>query len=70
MGGRIRAGVNYSSMDVESDQSESPTESTSGRGWSPDEVTVSKDMKTLGVSVNVIPGRGVDQLRVLVLSKN
>lgn len=43
-------------------------ESTEGGGWSPDEVTVSKDMKTLGVSVNVNPGRGVDQLRVLVLS--
>ena len=43
-------------------------EPTKGGGWSPDEVTVSKDMKTLGVSVNVNPGRGVDQLRVLVLS--
>ena len=45
-------------------------EPTEGGGWSADEVTVSKDMKTLGVSVNVNPGRGVDQLRVLVLSKD
>lgn len=44
-------------------------EPTEGGGLSADEVTVSKDMKTLGVSVNVNPGRGVDQLRVLVLSK-
>ncbi|EMB18915.1 FecR domain-containing protein [Rhodopirellula europaea] len=44
-------------------------EPTEGGGLSADEVTVSKDMKTLGLSVNVNPGRGVDQLRVLVLSK-
>ena len=43
---------------------------TRGGGWTPDEVTVSMDTKTLGVSVNVNPGRGVDQLRVLVLSKD
>ena len=46
---------------------------TRGGGWTPDEVTVSKDMKTLGLSVNVVPtgrnSQGVDQLRVLVLSK-
>lgn len=46
------------------------TESTEGGGWSPDEVTISQDMKTLGLSVNVNPVRGVDQLRVLVLSKD
>ena len=47
--------------------------STKGGGWTPDEVTVSMDMKTLGLSVNVVPtgrnSQGVDQLRVLVLSK-
>ena len=31
------------------------TESTEGGGWSPDEVTMSQDMKTLGLSVNVNP---------------
>ena len=46
------------------------SESTEGGGWSPDEVTMSQDMKTLGLSVNVNPVRGVDQLRVLVLSKD
>ncbi|MEM8669381.1 MAG: hypothetical protein AAGG48_17790 [Planctomycetota bacterium] len=40
-----------------------------GGGWTADEVTLSKDMQTLGVSVNVNPLLGVDQLRVLVLSK-
>ena len=49
-------------------------ESTEGGGRTPDEVTVSTDMKTLGLSVNVVPtgrrSRGVDQLRVLVLSKD
>ena len=45
------------------------SESTEGGGWSPDEVTLSQDMKTLGLRVNVNPVRGVDQLRVLVLSK-
>ncbi|MEL7497438.1 MAG: FecR domain-containing protein [Planctomycetota bacterium] len=46
---------------------------TRGGGWTPDAVTVSKDMKTLGLSVNVVPtgrnSRGVDQLRILVTSK-
>ena len=41
-----------------------------GGGWAADEVTVSQDMKTVGLSVNVTPGRGVDQLRVLVRSKD
>ena len=41
-----------------------------GGGWTADEVTVSQDMKTVGLSVNVNPGRGVDQLRVLVRSKD
>ncbi|MEM6689658.1 MAG: FecR domain-containing protein [Planctomycetota bacterium] len=41
-----------------------------GGGWTPDEVTVSKDRKTVGLSVNVNPRVGVDQLRVLVRSKN
>ena len=41
-----------------------------GGGWTADNVTVSQDMKTVGVSVNVNPGRGVDQLRVLVRSKD
>ncbi len=49
-------------------------ELTEGGGRTPDEVTVSTDMKTLGLSVNVVPtgrrSRGVDQLRVLVLSKD
>jgi hypothetical protein len=39
-------------------------------GWAPDQVTLSQDMTTLGLSVNVVPLKGVDQLRVLVLSKN
>ncbi|PHR95146.1 MAG: hypothetical protein COA78_30795 [Blastopirellula sp.] len=39
-------------------------------GLSADEVTVSQDMKTVGLSVNVNPHRGVDQLRVLVRSKD
>ena len=46
---------------------------TRGGGWSPDEVTVAMDMKTLGLNVNVVPtgqhSGGVDQLRVLVLSE-
>lgn len=41
-----------------------------GGGWTADEVTVSQDMQTLGLSVNVNPVRGVDQLRVLVLSND
>jgi hypothetical protein len=41
-----------------------------GGGWSPDEVTLSQDMTTLGLSVNVMPNQGVDQLRVLILSKD
>ena len=49
-------------------------ESTEGGGRTPDEVTVSMDIKTLGLSVNVVPtgrrSQGVDQLRVLVLSKD
>lgn len=41
-----------------------------GGGWTADELTVSQDMKTVGLSVRVNPGLGVDQLRVLVRSKN
>lgn len=41
-----------------------------GGGLMSDEVTASNDMKTLGLSVNVDPVQGVDQLRVLVLSKD
>ena len=41
-----------------------------GGGWTADEVTVSQDMMTVGLSVNVNPGLGVDQLRVLVRSKD
>lgn len=41
-----------------------------GGGWTADEVTVSQDMKTVGLSVNVNPRQGVDQLRVLVRSKH
>ena len=41
-----------------------------GGGWTADEVTVSQDMMTIGLSVNVNPGLGVDQLRVLVRSKD
>ena len=44
-------------------------DSTEGGGRTADEVTVSTDMKTLGLSVNVNPVQGVDQLRVLVFSK-
>ncbi|MEL6105855.1 MAG: FecR domain-containing protein [Planctomycetota bacterium] len=40
-----------------------------GGGWTADEVTVSQDRKTVGLSVNVNPRQGVDQLRVLVRSK-
>jgi ferric-dicitrate binding protein FerR (iron transport regulator) len=39
-----------------------------GEGMSPDEVTLSQDMTTLGLRVNVTT-QGVDQLRVLILSK-
>ncbi|MEM6366367.1 MAG: hypothetical protein AAF745_18215, partial [Planctomycetota bacterium] len=39
-----------------------------GGGWTADEVTISNDMRTLGLSVNVNPMLGVDQLRVLVRS--
>lgn len=39
-----------------------------GGGWTPDEVTLSQDMKTVGLRVNVNPHQGVDQLRVLVRS--
>ena len=46
---------------------------TRGGGWTPDSVTVSKDMQTLGLSVNVVPtgrnSQGVDQLRILVSSE-
>ncbi|MEM6691592.1 MAG: FecR domain-containing protein [Planctomycetota bacterium] len=41
-----------------------------GGGWTADEVTISQDMKTVGLSVNVNPLQGVDQLRVLVRSKD
>ncbi|MEM6777049.1 MAG: FecR domain-containing protein [Planctomycetota bacterium] len=41
-----------------------------GGGWLADEVTISQDMKTLGLSVNVQPVQGVDQLRVLVMSSD
>lgn len=41
-----------------------------GGGLSADEVTLSQDMTTLGLHVNVIPNEGMDQLRVLVLSKD
>jgi len=51
------------------DQVQNPP-STQGGGGTPDEVTVSQDMTTLGLSVNVHPIKGVDQLRVLVLSKD
>ena len=40
-----------------------------GGGWTADDVTLSQDMKTVGLSVNVNPHQGVDQLRVLVRSK-
>jgi ferric-dicitrate binding protein FerR (iron transport regulator) len=39
-------------------------------GMSADEVTLSQDKTTLGLLVNVRPNQGVDQLRVLVLSKD
>jgi hypothetical protein len=51
------------------DQVQNPP-STHGGGGTPDEVTLSQDMTTLGLSVNVNPNQGVDQLRVLVLSKD
>ena len=51
------------------DQVQNPP-STQGGGWTPDEVTLSQDMTTLGLSVNVDPIQGVDQLRVLILSKD
>ncbi|MEM1227901.1 MAG: hypothetical protein AAGJ40_19595 [Planctomycetota bacterium] len=41
-----------------------------GGGWTADEVTVSQDLKTVGLSVNVNPRVGLDQLRVLVRSKD
>lgn len=42
-----------------------------GGGWTADKVTVSQDMKTVGLSVNVNPFvQGVDQLRILVRSKD
>ncbi len=41
-----------------------------GGGWTADEVTISQDMRTVGLSVNVNPRQGVDQLRVLVRSKD
>lgn len=41
-----------------------------GGGLSPDEVTLSQDMSTLGLRVNVDPIQGIDQLRVLILSKD
>ena len=37
---------------------------------SADEVTLSQDKTTLGLRVNVRPNQGVDQLRVLILSKD
>lgn len=46
-----------------------PTTEKIGGGMSPDEVTLSQDMTTLGLRVNVTI-QGVDQLRVLVLSKD
>jgi len=41
-----------------------------GGGMSADEVTLSQDLTTLGLRVNVVPGQGMDQLRVLILSKD
>ncbi|MEM6692488.1 MAG: FecR domain-containing protein, partial [Planctomycetota bacterium] len=38
-------------------------------GWALDQVTLSKDMTTLGLSVNVEPKIGVDELRVLIESE-
>lgn len=43
--------------------------SQQGGGWTPDDVTISQDMRTLGLGVNVNPLLGVDQLRVLVRSE-
>lgn len=51
------------------DQVQNPP-STQGGGGTPDEVTLSQDMTTLGLSVNVNPIQGVDQLRALILSKD
>jgi ferric-dicitrate binding protein FerR (iron transport regulator) len=51
------------------DQVQNPP-STRGGGWTADEVTLSQDMTTLGLSVNVDPIQGVDQLRVLILSNS
>lgn len=42
---------------------------TSGGGRSADEVTLSQDLRTLGLRVNVNPNLGVDEIRVLTLSK-
>ncbi|MBK1875227.1 FecR domain-containing protein [Pelagicoccus mobilis] len=39
-------------------------------GMSPDEVTLSQDLTTIRMSVNVVPDQGVDQMRVLVQSKD
>ena len=47
-----------------------PSNKRIGKGLSADEVTLSQDMTTLGLSVNVNPNQGVDQLRVLILSKD
>jgi hypothetical protein len=44
--------------------------STEGGGFTADAVTLSQDMTTLSLSVNVHPIQGVGQLRVLVLSKD
>ena len=40
-----------------------------GAGWSADEVTLSQDLQTLGLRVNVNPNLGVDEIRVLTLSR-
>ena len=50
-------------------ESDTPSDPAVVGEWTSDEVTVAKDLKTLGVSVSVNPKLGVDQLRVLVLSK-
>ena len=47
-----------------------PSNKRIGKGLSADEVTLSQDMTTLGLSVNVNPNQGIDQLRVLILSKD
>ena len=41
-----------------------------GGGRSADEVTLSQDLRTLGLRVNVNPNLGVDEIRVLTLSKD